>query len=79
VARVHYLGKPKRRLYQFERDFKVNPLDKLTLEDSTKNVGMVLNQVNSCFFAVLKITETDKTIFVNNRSVKLLGLANFSS
>ncbi|CAB9539436.1 tRNA-modifying protein YgfZ [uncultured Gammaproteobacteria bacterium] len=79
VARVHYLGKPKRRLYQFECDFKVNPLDKLTLEDSTKNVGMVLNQVKSCFFAVLKITEKDKTIFVNNRSVKLLGLANFSS
>jgi folate-binding protein YgfZ len=48
VARVHYLGKPKRRLYRFECDFEVNPLDKLTLEDTTKNVGTVLNQVKSC-------------------------------
>jgi folate-binding protein YgfZ len=79
VARVHYLGKPKRRLYRFECDFKVNPLDKLTLEDATKNVGTVLNQVKSCFFSVLKIAEKDKTIFVNNQPVKLLELANFSS
>ncbi len=79
VARVHYLGKPKRRLYRFECDFKVKPLDKLTLEDTTKNVGTVLNQVKSCFFAVLKIAEKDKTLFVNNQPVKLLELANFSS
>jgi folate-binding protein YgfZ len=79
VARVHYLGKPKRRLYRFECDFEVKPLDKLTLEDTTKNVGTVLNQVKSCFFAVLKIAEKDKTLFVNNQPVKLLELANFSS
>jgi folate-binding protein YgfZ len=79
VARVHYLGTPKRRLYQFECDFEVNPLDKLTLEDATKNVGTVLNQVKSRFFAVLKIAEKDKTIFINNQPVKLLELANFPS
>ncbi|SMN13005.1 Folate-dependent protein for Fe/S cluster synthesis/repair in oxidative stress [Bathymodiolus heckerae thiotrophic gill symbiont] len=79
VARVHYLGKSKRRLYQFECDFIVNPLDKLTLEDSTKVVGTVLNQVKSCFFATLKIAEKDKTLFVNNKPVKRLELANFSS
>jgi hypothetical protein len=66
-------------LYRFECDFEVNPLDKLTLEDTTKNVGTVLNQVKSCFFAVLKIAEKDKTLFVNNQPVKLLELANFSS
>ncbi|AYQ57263.1 Aminomethyltransferase [Bathymodiolus thermophilus thioautotrophic gill symbiont] len=79
VARVHYLGTPKRRLYQFECDFEVNPLDKLTLEDATKNVGTVLNQVKSRFFAVLKIAEKDNTIFINNQPVKLLELANFPS
>ncbi|MDC9714857.1 MAG: hypothetical protein PSN36_03410 [Gammaproteobacteria bacterium] len=79
VARVHYLGKPKRRLYQFECDFKVSPMDKITLEDPTKSIGMVLNQVKSHFFATLKIAEENKTFFINNKPVKCLGLADFSS
>ncbi|SMN01722.1 Folate-dependent protein for Fe/S cluster synthesis/repair in oxidative stress [uncultured Candidatus Thioglobus sp.] len=79
VARVHYLGKPKKRLYRFECDFEVSPLDKLTLEDSTKTVGVVVNQVKSCFFASIKVAEKDNTIFINNKPVKLLELADFSS
>lgn len=79
VARVHYLGKPKRRLYQFECDFKVSPMDKLTLEDATSSVGAVLNQVKSCFFATLKIAEENKALFINNKPIKCLGLANFPS
>ncbi len=79
VARVHYLGKPKRRLYRFECDFKVLPMDKLTLKGSTNSVGMVLNQVKYCFFATLKIAEENKSIFINNKPVKLLKLVDFLS
>lgn len=79
VARVHYLGKPKRRLYQFKCDFKVSPMDKLTLEDSSNIVGIALNQVKYCFFATLKISEENKILFINKKLVKCLGLANFSS
>ncbi|SFV88355.1 Folate-dependent protein for Fe/S cluster synthesis/repair in oxidative stress [hydrothermal vent metagenome] len=78
VARVHYLGKPKKRLYQLECDFEVSPLDKITLENDTKTVGTVLNQVKSCFFAVLKIAEKEQTLFINNQPIKLLELADFS-
>lgn len=78
VARVYYLGKPKKRLYKFESDFEVSPLDKITLEDTTKNVGTVLNQVKSCFFAVLKVANKDQILFINNKPVKLLELAEFS-
>lgn len=78
VARVHYLGKPKRRLYRFECDFKVLPLDELTLEDTTKVVGKVLNQVAPYFFGVIKITEKDKALFIKNQPVKLLELVDFS-
>ncbi|SMN11398.1 Folate-dependent protein for Fe/S cluster synthesis/repair in oxidative stress [uncultured Candidatus Thioglobus sp.] len=79
VARVHYLGKPKKRLYRFECDFEVSTLDKLTLEDSTKTVGTVVNQVKSGFFASIKIAEKDSAIFINNKPVKLLDLVDFSS
>lgn len=78
VARVYYLGKPKKRLYKFECDFEVSPLDKITLEDTTKNVGTVLNQVKSCFFAVLKVANKDQILFINNKPVKLLELVEFS-
>ncbi|BAS67647.1 CAF17-like 4Fe-4S cluster assembly/insertion protein YgfZ [Bathymodiolus septemdierum thioautotrophic gill symbiont] len=77
VARVHYLGKPKKRLYRFECDFEVLPLDKITLKDETKNVGTVLNQVKYCFFAILKITEEEQALFINNKPIKLLELADF--
>jgi folate-binding protein YgfZ len=78
VARVYYLGKPKKRLYQFKADFEVSPLDKITLEDPTKTVGTVLNQVKSCFFATLKIAEKEQTLFINKKPIKLLILADFS-
>lgn len=78
VARVHYLGKPKKRLYRFLCDFEVLPLDKITLKNDTKSVGTVLNQVKYCFFAVVKIAEEDQTLFINNQPIKLLELANFS-
>jgi len=78
VARVHYLGKPKKRLYRFECDFKVSALDKITLEDDTKTVGTVLNQVKYCFFAVLKIAEKEQSLFINNKPIKLLELTDFS-
>ncbi|KAA0445923.1 MAG: folate-binding protein YgfZ [Candidatus Thioglobus sp.] len=81
VARVHYLGKPKKRLYQFECDFAVLPLDKITLEGDTKSVGSVLNQVKYRFFAVVKTAEADKNeqqFFINNKPIKLIELAQFS-
>ena len=79
VARVHYLGKPKRRLYRFECDFDVFPLDELTLEDTTKVVGKVLNQVKYHFFGVIKTTEKNKFFFIDSRPVKLLELTDLSS
>ncbi len=78
VARVHYLGKPKRRLYRFECDFAVSPLDELTLKDTTKVVGKVLNQVESQTFGVIKTAEKNQALFIKGRAVKLLGLVDFA-
>ena len=78
VARVHYLGKPKKRLYQFKCDFEVSALDKITLKDPKEVVGKVLNQVQSCFFATLKIAEKEQALFINNKPIKLFELAKFS-
>ncbi len=77
VARVHYLGKPKRRLYQFECDFKVNPLDALTTKQSLRAVGVVVNQVKSNLFATLKVAEENSSIFINEKPIKLIGLATY--
>lgn len=77
VARVHYLGKPKRRLYRFECDFEVAPLEELTLEDTTKVVGKVLNQVKSQFFGVIKTAEKNQALFIKNKPVKCLELVDF--
>lgn len=76
VARVHYLGKPKRRLYQFEGDFEVLAMDVLTTKDGVK-LGAVVNQVKSHFFATLKVANEHSDIFIKNQSVKLIKSANF--
>lgn len=77
VSRVHYLGKPKRRLYLFECDFDVEPLDKLTLQDSTKVLGVVVSRVKSGVLATLKIVEEGSVIFVNNRPIQLIKRFDF--
>jgi folate-binding protein YgfZ len=77
VARVHYLGKPKKRLYQFECDFEPEPLDELHLENLSKPIGWVVDRTKSGFFAVLKVSEVTSNIFINNQPVKLLQLSEY--
>ena len=52
VARMHYLGKPKRRLFRFISEFEVNVGDLINVEDSSslKASGVVLR--------IAKIDET---------------------
>ncbi len=78
VARVHYLGKPKRRLYLFKCDFDVEPLDKLTLQDSTKSVGAVVSRVKLGVLATLKVAEEESIIFINNQPVQLTKRFDFT-
>lgn len=77
VARVKYLGEPKRRLYQFECNFEISPLDELTTHDLVK-LGVVVNQVKSGFLATLKVANENSDIFIKNRAVKLIALATFN-
>ncbi len=77
VARGHYLGEPKRRLYLFEGDFAPEPLDKLTLEDSTKVVGSVVSVVKSGILATLKVAEEKSVILLDGKVIKLVKRFEF--
>ena len=51
VARTHYRGKTKRRLFRFESDKPVSPGDKVS--DGKRDVGEVVNAVGTDLLAVV--------------------------
>ena len=76
VARMHYLGKPKRRMFLFETDGVVNPGDSLDVGGLKfhKSSGIVVRSAKSNsgfrFLASLLLDDHDKDIFINNDTKK---------
>jgi folate-binding protein YgfZ len=72
VARLHYLGKSKRRMRQFECEGEVNVGDELivTGSKSAKASGIVVRRVQlgdkSSFLATVEVTFEDAAITLNN-------------
>jgi folate-binding protein YgfZ len=72
VARLHYLGKSKRRMRQFECEGEVNVGDELivTGSKSAKASGIVVRRVQlgdkSSFLATVEVAFEDATITLNN-------------
>ena len=82
VARMHYLGKPKRRLFRFTSKCEVFIGDSLHVNDSKslKASGQVIrvtkidNEFH--FLAVFEVSHTNDQIFLNNNPHKLVVLKN---
>ena len=81
VARMHYLGKPKRRLFRFESQYHVAIGDTLEVEDSRslKSSGQVIQIAKkdgkSHFLATFESKYIEETIFLNgdkNKTVRIL-------
>jgi folate-binding protein YgfZ len=72
VARLHYLGKSKRRMRQFECDGEVNVGDELLVagSKSAKASGIVVRRVQSgdksSFLATVEVAFEDAAITLNN-------------
>ena len=89
VARLHYLGEAKRRLFSFQCDSEVQIGDNLYCSSSNaakaradryKGSGMVVNKVkyNSKFYclATLDVDLKDEKITINNESGQILTRIN---
>jgi len=80
VARMHYLGKPKRRLFRFISTFEVLVGDTLNINDSKslKASGEVVRVVytghESQFLGVFEVNHINSQIFLNNDQNKLVNL-----
>jgi len=89
VARLHYLGQAKRRLFAFQCDFEVQIGDNLYCSSSKsakvrgdryKGSGVVVNTVkyhtNFYCLATLDVDVKDKKITINNKSGQTLKRIN---
>jgi len=80
VARMHYLGKPKRRLFRFAANSEVSIGDSLNVKNSKslKSSGEVIRVVNKGdefhFLGVLEVDCIYDQIFLNNDQNKLVNL-----
>jgi len=80
VARMHYLGKPKRRLFRFASQFEVSIGDSLNVKDSKslKSSGQVIriakNDTEFQFLGVFEVEHINDNIFLNNDQTKLVYL-----
>ena len=80
VARMHYLGKPKRRLFRFISKFKVLIGDTLNVNDSKslKASGEVIRVAHTGkefqFLGVFEVSHINNQIFLNNDQDKLVNL-----
>jgi len=80
VARMHYLGKPKRRLFRFISKFEVLIGDTLNVNDSKslKASGEVVRVVYTGqefqFLGVFEVNHINSQIFLNNDQNKLVKL-----
>jgi len=80
VARMHYLGKPKRRLFYFESKFEAIVGDSINTKESEslKSSGEVLRvvKINNTFhlLGTLEIKHSSAQIFLNNDTEKPLKI-----
>ena len=80
VARMHYLGKPKRRLFRFTSKFEVCNGDSLDVADSTslKSSGQVIRAVKDgkmfYFLGIFEVNYINDQIFLNKDKNKLVNL-----
>ena len=72
VARMHYLGKPKRRLFRFQSNFKVVIGDNLNVDNSNslKSSGKVIRVTKKdgyyYFLATFEVAHINDNVFLNN-------------
>ena len=82
VARMHYLGKPKRRLFHFSSKYEVSIGDLINVEDSKslKSSGIVLRvvKVDEIFHAlgIFEIKHINDSAYLNNDVNKSLTIIN---
>ncbi|MDC9727020.1 MAG: folate-binding protein YgfZ [Candidatus Thioglobus sp.] len=75
VARLHYLGKAKRRMYQFESDQELQVGDELQVEcsKSAKASGVVVRCVKldakSLCLATLEVAHENDTVTINSHPI----------
>jgi len=80
VARMHYLGKPKRRLFRFSSNFEVSIGDSLDVKNSKslKSSGLairVVKDVNIFYFlGIFEVSHINDQIFLNNDLNKPVNL-----
>jgi len=80
VARMHYLGTPKRRLFRFKSNFKPQVGDKLNVEQSIsiKSSGEVIRvvEINNTYhlLATIEVEHLNDEIFLNNDREKILTI-----
>jgi len=80
VARMHYLGEPKRRLFRFTSQFEVSIGDNLNTKDSKslKSSGQVIrvakNDTEFQFLGVFEVGHINDKIFLNSDQTKLVYL-----
>ena len=80
VARMHYLGKPKRRLFTFTSNFEVSIGDSLDVlnSKSLKSPGKVLRVAKKDskfdFLGVFEVSHVNDQIFLNNDQNKLVNI-----
>ena len=79
VARMHYLGKPKRRLFRFSSNFELFTGDSLDVNDSKslKSSGQVIRVAKVSnnefhFLGVFEVEHVKDPIFINNDSNRLV-------
>ena len=80
VARMHYLGKPKRRLFRFISKFEVligdilNVNDSKSLKASGEVVRVVYTGQEFQFLGVFEVNHINSQIFLNNDQNKIVNL-----
>jgi len=80
VARMHYLGKPKRRLFRFTSKFEVCIGDCLNVNDSTslKSSGQIIRVAKKDaefqFLGVFEVSHINDHIFLNNDQTKSVSI-----
>jgi len=80
VARMHYLGKPKRRLFRFTSQFEVLIGDNLNIKDSQslKSSGQIIRAMRKgtefLFLGVFDVNHIQERIFLNNDQKKLVSI-----
>lgn len=82
VARMHYLGKPKRRLFRFISNFEsfigdsLNVNDSKSLKSSGQVVRVIKDESGFHFLGIFEVGHINDQIFLNNDQNKIVHLIN---